>query len=39
MDIELEEEMVEDLLVELQGHECPCSGLSELGREADGQKD
>jgi tRNA A-37 threonylcarbamoyl transferase component Bud32 len=37
MDIELEDETVEDLLVELQGHECPCSGLIELAREADGQ--
>ena len=38
LDIELEDEVIEDLLVELQGHECP-SGLSELAREADGQND
>ena len=37
MDIESEDQMVEDLLVELYGHKCPCSGLSELAGEADGQ--
>jgi len=37
MDIELEDEIIEDLLVELQGYKCPCSGLSELAREAEGQ--
>jgi hypothetical protein len=37
MDIESEDEMVEDLLVELYGDKCPCSGMSELARESEGQ--